>query len=158
MQELRNPDTLIKFSEWIEDHGVDVLQPKIWEILRFKIGKDVGIIYHNKYGTVTTATPLAVEAWEKFSHKLSWFPVKSERKQATKIKRRLFDQFGGECFYCGVEYDINQLTVEDLIPLSHGGKPNKHNRVLADEKCNRLAASMHLLDKLELRDQLRGYK
>lgn len=42
----------------------------------------------------------------------------------------------GICYYCGTKINPNELTMDHIIPLSRGGKSEKHNLVPACKECN----------------------
>jgi len=158
MQELIYPDSQKKFKDWLAETGVEVQEPKIWEVIRFKVGKDVGIIYHNKSNVVTTATPMAEQAYSHWKMGKLWLPMTTERRQSTERRNKLYNKVGGECFFCGEHFDRPETTLEHLLPLSHGGPNNHHNYALACGPCNKEAGSLPLIDKIKLRDQKRASK
>jgi len=44
------------------------------------------------------------------------------------------DEF--KCQYCGYEHGYNELTIDHVIPRSHGGKTHWENCVIACKRCN----------------------
>ncbi len=42
----------------------------------------------------------------------------------------------GICYYCGMKFNPEELTMDHLIPLSRGGKSEKINLVPACKDCN----------------------
>lgn len=51
-------------------------------------------------------------------------------------KENVFFRDGFTCQYCGKLYPKEELTLDHIIPVSHGGKKNWLNIVTACKKCN----------------------
>ena len=55
---------------------------------------------------------------------------------------------GDSCFICGKPL-LDDITVEHLIGLSHGGRNFYWNRVLAHHDCNQAVNRMDLVEKIK---------
>jgi hypothetical protein len=53
-----------------------------------------------------------------------------------KIKERLFEEQKGKCFYCGINFPIEQLDIEHLMPRSLTSDDSVSNKVLSCRVCN----------------------
>ena len=55
------------------------------------------------------------------------------------LKRSLYKNISSHlCYYCKNTFDIGQLTIEHIIPLSCGGSNHESNITLACAPCNQL--------------------
>ena len=60
------------------------------------------------------------------------------------LKQIILDKTNGLCAYCGTELTLESLTIDHIIPISHGGENDLDNLVPACLSCNNLKASMPL--------------
>ena len=51
-------------------------------------------------------------------------------------RRAIKEYFDNTCIYCGITHDINDLTLDHVLPRSRGGKNTWTNLVAACKKCN----------------------
>jgi len=80
--------------------------------------------------------------------------IHSKTKRA--IKAELIIRDGLSCFYCGQALG-DDITIEHLKPTSKGGdKTSRSNLVLAHSRCNNIAGTYSLIDKIKLRDFMRN--
>ena len=79
------------------------------------------------------------------------------RGKNAKIRHKLLERDGDECWFCG-EPMGRDCTIEHLIPRSDGGRNTMANYALAHEKCNQAAANKPLVEKVEMRLQMRVEK
>jgi hypothetical protein len=77
----------------------------------------------------------------------------ASRKKRT-FRHRMLQRDGRICFYCGYEMDIDDITLEHLVPRSKGGRTTSENIVLAHGYCNNRAGTLCLEDKLALRGKI----
>jgi hypothetical protein len=57
----------------------------------------------------------------------------------SKAKRKaVYDKYGGHCAYCGKQLSIKELTVDHIMPTSHGGKDNIENLRASCKTCNNM--------------------
>ncbi len=76
-------------------------------------------------------------------------------QQSVKLNRRnIYARDGNRCQYCGKKFPTSELTLDHVIPRSHGGKSGWENLVCACVGCNSRKggrtprqASMHLVRK-----------
>jgi 5-methylcytosine-specific restriction endonuclease McrA len=62
-----------------------------------------------------------------------------EKEKAKKLRYTSWwskKSSSGICYYCGIRYKPNELTMDHIIPLSRGGKSEKYNLVPACKDCN----------------------
>lgn len=79
----------------------------------------------------------------------------SSSRKKRGFRHRILLRDGRECFYCGYEMELDDITLEHLIPRSKGGKTSPENIVLAHSYCNNKAGTLCLDEKLALRGQIR---
>lgn len=152
------PDELERFKAFIEDSG-GLLKDStnIFELVRFKAGKETCLIYVNKHGHITSYNnDLAMKAHEAFKQKRPFKLVDRKRRRASEWKKTLAFRDGQDCWYCGLHFELEDLTVEHLLSARHGGSNNRNNLVLACEKCNLEAGSQSIAKKVELREKKRS--
>ena len=81
--------------------------------------------------------------------------VRREKAKAQEIRRSQWwknRRSSGICHYCGRKFPPAELTMDHVIPVSRGGKSDRHNVVPCCKECNsrkkaRLAVE-DLLDSL----------
>jgi hypothetical protein len=79
----------------------------------------------------------------------------SQKKRASRV-RTLRSRDGSECFYCGVEMESEDITLEHLLSVKDGGTSNLANLVLTHRRCNEMAADLPVIAKVKLREDLRS--
>lgn len=57
-------------------------------------------------------------------------------KQKRNKKQKLSDLYGSQCWWCGEYLLIEDLTIEHLLPKSHGGSDSFENLRLSCFPCN----------------------
>lgn len=68
-------------------------------------------------------------------------------------KRRLLSLYGGRCFWCGKRMKVrsrsgtdrvkaNEMTIDELVPVSKGGPRRLDNQVPAHRICNERRGAM----------------
>lgn len=75
---------------------------------------------------------------------------------------RLRARDGDKCWLCGDPIDFeavpnsdNAWSLEHLLSKAHGGPAKLENLVLCHPPCNRKLAALPLVEKVEMREQLR---
>lgn len=68
--------------------------------------------------------------------------IDEEDDPAATLRRELWDEQGGRCFYCESEIShyskrFNSLDVDHKVPRAHGGSDDRSNLVAACRACNR---------------------
>ena len=144
------------FKEWLTARGCEILVPtNSYEVLRFK-GKTVGVIYKDIRDRISSYFGEAKEAWDCYINNKTY-------RGAEKIKRiklpirimTLLKRDGRNCFYCDKEMQDEEITLEHLLSITHGGKNHISNLALAHRECNKLGSHKSIVEKVKLRDQLR---
>lgn len=55
----------------------------------------------------------------------------------SKAKRKaVYDKYGGHCAYCGKQLSMKELTIDHIMPTSHGGRDNIENLRASCKACN----------------------
>lgn len=146
-----------RFASWLESQGAEILPlTNEYELVRFRCKKGIGVVYGGKRG-VRVSGPLVGEAVDAMKKCQLWDgkPGKRKRRCGSRRKRELIARDGCKCFYCGLMFDDELLTIEHLIALSIGGPDRIENCALACQPCNSDAANMALVKKLEFREARR---
>lgn len=140
------------FSEWITERGWALQRlTNPWEIVRYKSGGVVHIVYRTKKDSITW-TGQSLKHYGEFlgqgkPAKKAWKarPLKSQSRKVLLPKLRARD--GDCCWYCG-EFLEDDTTIEHLIPRADGGTHTLANLVLAHQDCNQAAADAPLANKI----------
>lgn len=88
---------------------------------------------------------------------LTTYPTKTAKaKLKSEVRREtLLERDGDECWFCGLAMGAD-VTIEHLVPKSKGGRNALVNYALAHQRCNASAADKPLVQKIEIRNRLRG--
>lgn len=149
------PDQIIeKLLTAIVAAGGERLSPtNPYEVARFRTLYGVGIIYQNAKGK-RTWSPEADKAKEHIkAGKGSLAPVavvnRAGQAQRRSAVLRILDRDGGDCFFCGDQL-ADDVTIEHLVPIAHGGPNHISNLVCAHATCNREAGHLSVAEKVAL--------
>lgn len=66
-------------------------------------------------------------------------PTKAKRTRITWLpttEQYVLDKCGGRCAYCGLELDLDTMTVDHIQPRSRGGKNDRDNINPSCSPCN----------------------
>lgn len=148
---------LSTFKAWIVSRGAEILKAtNEYEILRFRAGDGVGIIYRNGAGRLNFQGP-AEQAYASFRNGQQWdagiAKVKARKKPV--LVRTLLERDGNECFYCGGAMEDGAESLEHLLPRAHGGSNHISNLALAHDACNKEAGHLSVVEKVKMRDRIR---
>lgn len=145
-----NQKTFIKFKNFLQNYGCEILpNTNPYEWIRWK-GKEVGVIYTSGK-TKGEYTNHAIKCY-RFNIKWNGGPDSTKRPNTTKtqkLRNALLLRDGDKCFFCGKPLG-EDITLEHLIALNQGGHNKLSNLVLAHEECNMEADHMPLVDKVNL--------
>lgn len=142
-----------KFKTWLEKMGAVVQAPtNEWELVRFKTQNGVSVVYTNSRGRLTF-TGESEEAYNRFKAKRNWKAVDRRRKQLRAQKARLAARDGKKCFFCWAVLGFDELTIEHILSVSHGGSDNVNNLCLACEPCNTEIGNLPVTKKMVYRDR-----
>lgn len=149
---------LAAFKAWIVSRGAELLQEtNEYEVLRFRSGGSVGIIYRNGAGLLNFQGE-AGRAYASFRNGQQWSAgiekVKSRKKPI--VVRSLLRRDGNECFYCGNPMPDGEESLEHLLPRAHGGSTHISNLTLAHGACNKEAGHLSVVEKVKLREKMRA--
>lgn len=160
---------LAKFKEWLRDCGAEILgTTSDWEVLRVRTHHGVLVAHRNKRNRQIWP-PVLAELAIQFER--GEFPALSAAKRVrrrSKLRQRyqtLVERDGPECFYCGepvpaLDEECEEgyaPSVEHLVPNAHGGPNHISNSFLAHACCNNIAGALSAVEKIRLREQMRGH-
>lgn len=135
--------------------GGEMLAPtNPYEILRFRTSYGVGVVYRNKRG-VETWNKQAEQARDHLDNRQGSFApvqVRGRRKDAGTVNA-LLERDGNCCFFCRDQLG-DDITVEHLVAIAHGGPNHISNLFLAHAECNQRAGHLAAPEKIAMRDYL----
>ena len=67
-----------------------------------------------------------------------------------RYKKRMIKKYGNLCWYCLEEFNLEELTIDHIIPEAIGGESSLHNYALACIDCNESKDTMQLKDFCEV--------
>lgn len=147
-----------KFEAWLVSRGSEIRPPSNrYEVARFTTPEGVGVIYQNGKGIITSAIGGAEEAWGAWKKNAEWRAVECVSRQSRQRRNRiaaLVERDGDACFFCGQPLG-DDITIEHLVPIAHGGTNHQSNLALAHEACNQRADHLSVAGKVRLRDEMR---
>lgn len=165
------------FAGWLAMGGAEIGTPtNPYEVLRYRSYPDgatkmmTSIIYRKDSGQITwtgasfkhyrrflDGTPMIGQSAGKAKKVLKAKPAKIvQRPSKAEITReKLLERDGDQCWFCGHAMGEDK-TIEHLVPKSAGGRNSLANYALAHRACNNHAADMPLIEKIEMRQRLRG--
>lgn len=149
---------LSKFTKELVAAGAEILAPtNPYEELRFRTRLGVGVIYRSRKGRTWNAeAELAREHLAAKKGSLAPVEVKGRRKDKGTVNA-LLKRDGDDCFFCGTELG-DDITVEHLVAIAHGGPNHISNLFLAHRQCNFNAGHLSAPEKVDRAIQLRGAK
>jgi 5-methylcytosine-specific restriction endonuclease McrA len=157
------------FKVWLGRRGAEVLATtNPYEVLRVRTSSGVHVVHKNRRGNQTWPAPLSeiVDLYlDGGSPRLS--PTAKTRR-SSRLKQRypvLVARDGCGCFFCGVDVPApDQPTppdfapsVEHLVNIAHGGPNHISNAYLAHTRCNNIAGDISAVEKIRLREKMRGW-
>lgn len=156
------PRKLNNFKNWLTGQGSELLQTSNeYEVIRFKCSLGTGVIYKGKRGYAVN-TQFVYDAFDCFLTQKEWRgkgePAKRMGKGARRKRIQVLSRDGNECFYCGKPMENNDMTLEHVLSIVQGGQDRLENIVLAHKDCNEKAGRLPVIEKVKLRDQMRGYQ
>lgn len=139
------------FSKEIKAKGAEILGPtNPYEQLRFRTKYGVGVIYKSLRGRITWNAEAKQVRWHMNNEKGSLAPVRVVGRRKDKgTVNALLNRDGDECFFCGKPLGDN-VTVEHLVAVAHGGPNHISNLFLAHFECNSEAGHMSAPAKVQL--------
>ena len=148
-----------RFQAWLLERGAEVLATtNQWEVIRFRANGVIQIIYRNQADN-WQAVNGAETALDAFMKNGSWHAVGGKSRTRTpRMVMALIQRDGVGCFYCSIDMAIEEMSIEHLVPVAHGGPNHMSNLALAHKTCNAQAGCMSVAEKVRLRDRLRQPK
>lgn len=152
---MKTPD-LAKFAKRLTEAGAEMLAPtNPYEELRFRTCYGVGVVYRGRRGRTWSAqAELAREHLGTKKGSLAPVVVKGRRRDKATVDA-LLKRDGEGCFFCGAELG-NDITVEHLVAIAHGGPNHISNLFLAHRQCNADAGHLSAPEKVDRAISLRG--
>jgi len=141
---------ITQFLAWLPARGAEVLKPTSeWELVRFRSGQGVSIIYTNATGK-RTFTGEALAAFNAFKSSQHWRgAVATKRRQSSSVLVRTIRERDGDlCFFCQRFMPIGEESVEHLVPATAGGPNHITNLFLAHQNCNAKAGHLSAPEKI----------
>lgn len=143
-----------KFLARVSEAGGEILSPtNPYEVMRFKTRHGVGVVYQNVRGKRTwNQEAQAVRDHFDTQKKGSLAPVavKGRRKDAGTVNA-LLARDGDNCFFCRLPLN-DDITVEHLVSVAHGGPNHISNLFLAHAPCNQRAGHLSAPEKIAIRE------
>lgn len=148
---------LESIKAWLKSHGAEVLVPTSeWEVLRFRDGDGVHVIYRNKRQTLTMQGK-ADMCWRAFHSKSKWRPKPIKAKTKSRNLRpqlqAVIKRDGDNCWLCGRKLG-RDVSPEHLVPRVFGGPNHIANIVATHSACNRMAGHLSVAEKVRLREKM----
>lgn len=147
----KKPNGIDGFKASLQSAGAEILGPtNPYEKLRFRTVHGVGVIYSGKRGE--TWTPEAIAARDHLANgkgSLAPVTVRGRNRTDKATVSALLNRDGECCFFCGNEL-AGDITIEHLVPISHGGPNHVSNFFLAHALCNREAGHLSAPEKVKL--------
>lgn len=147
----KTPDTIKVFSERMVRAGGELLAPtNPFEVLRFRTLYGVGVVWQRKTGKQTWSVEAEMARDHIKAQKGSLAPVvvKGRRRDKATVAA-LISRDGSTCFFCGGEL-ADDITVEHLVAIAHGGPNHISNLYLAHGPCNNAAGHYSAPEKVAL--------
>ncbi len=140
-----------KFKEFINKSGANILQPtNSFEALRFSCEEGVGVVYESNKSHISL-TGSAITAYSFFIKKRQWIASKNYQAfEKPEVREQLLERDGENCFYCKKHMQEDEITIEHILSVLHGGNDNIANLALTHKSCNLLAGSLPIVEKINL--------
>lgn len=145
------PAAIPKFAKWLVANGAEVLAPtNQYELLRFRSERGVSLVYCNKARKITSVTNDARLAWYCFQGQTEWraFPA-VKRKRGSVDEETLVQRDGEDCFFCCKPLG-DDISIEHLVSVTHGGPNHISNKFLAHKQCNADAGHLSAPEKITI--------
>jgi 5-methylcytosine-specific restriction endonuclease McrA len=74
--------------------------------------------------------------------------IKKDLPPSKALRDKVIDRDGEACFYCSKALQQDELSLDHVMPLSHGGKSVEENLVVCCKDCNLKAGNHPFSNKL----------
>ena len=146
-----------KFHAWLLERGSEIRpSPNSYEVARFTTPEGVGIVYRNGSNALTSWVGGADTAWAAWKDGTAWAVGERAKRQGGKRAHRikaLTERDGYGCWFCGRPLG-DDITLEHLVAVAHGGPDHLSNLVLAHQGCNQRADHLSVAEKVRLREEM----
>lgn len=146
------------FKKWLVERGAELIVTTLeYEVLRFRTNRPgVSIVSVNKKG-IFKFVGECEEAWIAFCSQMSWTAgtvvVKRRKHHSHLLYKTLIERDGDLCFYCGLPLNRDFVSIEHLLPVTHGGSNHISNLVLTHKCCNNRVGNLSVSEKVRYREQ-----
>jgi len=156
MRELLDPERLAAFKAWLEANGAEIRSPTSpYELLRFRTGRGIGVVYSNADKTKVSKSGYEVfAAWHSWITRTPWRAaprVASIGRRRQGVVKALLKRDGENCFYCKEPLG-EDISIEHFVARTHGGPNHMANMVLTHHKCNQEVGHLSVREKITLRE------
>ena len=142
-------------KDWLVSRGAEVLEPtNEWEVLRFRAAGETHVVYRNARGEMTISKPTMGILNRHFSGDTWSAGVATTRRRYSTDERALLKRDGDCCFLCWLPLG-EDLTVEHLVAVVHGGANHIANKALAHAGCNSQMGHKPLMEKIRMRESMK---
>lgn len=148
-----------RFEEFLEAGGAEILETtNAWELARFRTANGICVVYQNQKGRISSSNEYASAAMNAFHSGALWTAGEvKDRIKRKRVEDVLLERDGNACFLCGADFTPDSPpTLEHILSTCHGGNNHLSNLALAHGACNKEAANLSIVEKIRLRDALRG--
>lgn len=158
-----------RFKIWLEARGSEVrATSNPYEVARFTTPEGVGVVYRNAGNSISAWTGGADSAFIAFLDNAPWRAIPKPVRRGSNANRHrlatLLERDGNECFYCGglmapkgeAANPGDEMTIEHLCSVTHGGPNSIANEALAHSRCNAEAGNLSVVQKVRLREAKRA--
>lgn len=146
------------FGNWLAQRGAEMLAiTSQYEKYRFRCAHGVGVLY--KSGGASHQ--FVIDAYDCYASSKTWdgkpktHVRTKKRSQKDKCIDQLIERDGADCFFCGLPLN-DDITIEHLLSIVHGGTDRIENKALAHGLCNKEADILSVAGKVALRDSKRA--
>lgn len=149
----RKPNKRERFAAALTAHGAEVLAPtNPYEVMRFRTRYGTGVIYRNAQNRENwnEAAIAAREHLDKQKGPLGAVKVVGRKRSAGTVNR-LRERDGDSCFFCRAPL-ADDVSIEHLVSIAHGGPNHISNLFLAHVGCNARAGHLSAPEKIAMRD------
>lgn len=148
------PKRQADLKAWLTSRGAEVLvTTNPYEFVRYRAAGETHVLYRKGDGsfTVTKAVLTMVTA---FLGNQAWSAgVATKRKARNPVEvRALLQRDGDSCFLCRQPLG-NDITVEHLVAVVHGGPNHIANKALMHEDCNHRVHHLSVMEKVRMRER-----
>lgn len=144
----KKPASINAFKKQLLEAGAEILGPtNLYEVLRFRTSKGVGVIYTGRRGETWNAEAIAARD-ALGTGSLAPVKINGRRRDKSTVAALLLRD-GDACFFCARLLE-GDLTIEHLVAVAHGGPNHVSNLFLAHAACNHAAGHLSAPEKVAL--------